>query len=70
MAEQLLKCPQCGAETFWIKDLVAGKIIFSISVDGSFLPKPPRDLNVAELDFSDIHCTNCPWHGKPSELKK
>lgn len=70
MTAGYLKCPQCGASTFWVQDELGHKVLFKVTAQGQpqDSKQPGRDLSL--LDFSLIHCFSCGWSGGLDELKR
>ena len=62
-----MKCPTCGCDTFYIKDIddeyeiynftaPNGVVTFDPAIDSSALPEI--------TDESEAFCDRCAWHGK------
>ena len=67
------KCPLCGCKTFYVKDsddeyeayefcINEGEAVYSNEVNASECP--------AIDGVSRIHCNQCAWNGKMTEVKK
>jgi predicted nucleic-acid-binding Zn-ribbon protein len=68
--ESYLKCPQCGATTFWVEDEFGKQINFKVTSDGVPVSLKDPNWDISTLDFSLIHCLSCSWSGSPNQLKK
>ena len=60
-----MKCPDCGAQSFYVKDPDDRFTISEFSLEGGALEytgDEPEDESIPVQDDSEIYCDRCDWH--------
>lgn len=70
MSEKKYSCPFCGSVTFYIPIDMVKSYFFYVTPEG--VKPTPRSEGISSegLDFSDIYCIGCAWHGTLEEIKR
>ncbi len=67
-----MKCPDCGAQSFYVKDPDDRFTISEFSLEGGGLEytgDEPEDERIPVRDESEIFCDRCAWHDRLRVIK-
>lgn len=66
-----MKCPDCGSESFYVKDAEDQFNIFEFELrDGEIVPSDVQECNPIEVKAeTETYCERCAWHDKFKALK-
>lgn len=70
---QHLKCPDCGAQQFYVKDPDDRYTISDFSLETgtvAYLDNEPEAEHITVSDDTEIFCNQCAWHDKFNSLKR
>lgn len=65
----LLRCPLCGAESFYMNQ-EDKTILFSIGPEGHPVNIHPKDAALNWTESAVIYCTSCAWKGTADTLPR
>jgi len=68
-----MKCPDCGAQKFYIKDPDDQYELFEFDLKDGEIVSTGNDKEAAHLDVTEeteTYCDRCAWHDKFKSLKK
>jgi len=67
-----MKCPDCGAKRFYVKDLEDEYMLCEFSLENGsieYLHDEPGEGQIPVLDYTETYCDRCAWHDKFKTLK-
>ena len=67
-----MKCPDCGAQTFYVKDPDDRFTISEFSLQGGtieYTGDEPEEERIPVRDESEIFCDRCAWHDRLRVIK-
>jgi hypothetical protein len=65
------KCPDCGCQSFYVKDPEDHFNIFEFNLEnGEIVPQDTNDSDSIEVaEETETYCDRCAWHDKFKALK-
>lgn len=66
-----MKCPDCGSESFYVKDPEDQYNIFEFDLqEGKIVPNNSGEYDALEVgEETETYCERCAWHDKFKTLK-
>jgi hypothetical protein len=62
------ECPLCGSATFYVPLNKLEAIYFNVTSEGIQPTKRSAGKDISQLNFDEIWCVGCAWHGSLKEL--
>lgn len=65
-----MKCPDCGCESFYVKDPDDQFNIFEFDLkEGAIIPRTTEEEQLLVEEETETYCERCAWHDKFKALK-
>jgi len=65
-----MKCPDCGCESFYVKDPDDQFNIFEFDLkEGAIIPRTTEEEQLQVEEETETYCERCAWHDKFKALK-
>jgi len=65
-----MKCPDCGCESFYVKDPDDQFSIFEFDLkEGTIVPRSTEEETLDVEEETETFCGRCAWHDKFKTLK-
>ncbi|SHO49741.1 hypothetical protein [Desulfopila aestuarii] len=65
-----MKCPDCGCESFYVKDPDDQFNIFEFDLkEGTIIPRSGEEDQLSVEEETETYCERCAWHDKFKALK-